>query len=256
MGRSFTVLETIAQMRRPLGISELSAIANVPKPTMHRLVRQLENDRLLQRELRGRLRGPGLRLLDFALDVIQCWAEMAPRQALLQALSSKVGETCNLGIMAENAIIYIDRVEAEWPFGLRFEAGSKVPLHCTSMGKLFLSALAPHKRSELLQSLPLHRYTENTICDIDALERELVEIQRRTYSIDNQEFLAGVLCLAVPVRGSGGRLCAGLAISAPVARLSIEKALQHVPAMMETAQKLGEHLRRHDDDGEAAPRED
>lgn len=63
-------------------------------------------------------------------------------------------------------------------------------------------------------------------------------------SIDDQEFLAGVVCLAVPVGDSDGGLRAALAISAPAARLSIGKALQQLPFMMLTADKLGEQFSR------------
>jgi IclR family transcriptional regulator, acetate operon repressor len=242
--RAFVVLETAARMRRALSVSELSALADVPKPTMHRLVRQLESDGLLQRGVRGRLRGPGPRLVDFALDVLRYWAETAPRQAILQALSTNVGETCNLGVMDGNAVVYIDRVEAKWPFGLKFEPGSRVPLHCTSMGKLFLSEMPEAKRRELLHVSTLHRYTENTICDPEKLDREASEIKKRGYSVDDQEFLAGVVCLAVPVRDRDGTLCAALAISAPAARLSIGKALQQLPFMTQTAEQLGDQFSR------------
>lgn len=160
----------------------------------------------------------------------------------MQTLSATVGETCNLGIMEGNAIVYIDRVESKWPFGLKFEPGSRVPLHCTSMGKLFLSELPSAKRALLLQSMSLHQYTENTICDVRALELEASEIAKRGYSIDDQEFLAGVVCLAVPVRNADGELCAALAISAPAARLTIGRAMQQIPVMMQTARQLGEQL--------------
>lgn len=247
--RALHVLEAAAHMRRDLSVAELSTLVDVPKPTMHRLVRQLENDGLLQRGVNGRLRGPGPRLVTFALDVLRYWAKAAPRQALLQALSNDIGETCNLGVMEGNAIVYIERVESKWPFGLKFEPGSKVPLHCTSMGKLFLSDMPPARRRELIQASVLHPYTDNTICDADALDREVQEIKKRGYSIDDQEFLAGVVCLAVPVRSTAGTLCAALAISAPAARLSIGKALQQLPIMMETAAKLGTQFERQNSAG-------
>jgi DNA-binding IclR family transcriptional regulator len=55
----------------------------------------------------------------------------APRHAILEALSQRIGETCNFGVMADSHVVYLDRVESAWPFGLRFEPGSRVPLHCT-----------------------------------------------------------------------------------------------------------------------------
>ena len=238
----FAVLETIASAQRPLAISELAALLRVPKPTMHRIVRQLDSEGLLQREPHSRVYGPGPRLLNFALGAVRSSMRSAPRHAILEALSAKVGETCNFGMIAGNAVLYLDRVEASWPFGLRFESGSRVPLHCTSVGKLLLSVQPRRRRDELIRATKLARYTENTITDPDALHGELEQIHKRGYSIDNQEFLAGVVCLAVPVRDKKGVICAGVAISAPHARMSVTEAIEHLPTMFETAEQLAAHL--------------
>jgi len=238
----FAVLETIASQQRPLAISELAALLGVPKPTMHRIVRQLDAEGLLQREPNRRVYGPGPRLLNFALGAVRTSMRSAPRHAVLEALSAKVGETCNFGMMSGNAIVYLDRVEASWPFGLKFESGSRVPLHCTSVGKLLLSAQPRRRRDELIRATTLPRYTENTITDPEALHRELDEIRKRGYSIDNQEFLAGVVCLAVPVRDSKGLICAGLAISAPHARMSVAECVAHLPVLLAAADQLASHL--------------
>lgn len=234
----FAVLECVASAERPLAISELAALLNVPKPTMHRIVRQLDAEGFLQREPNRRVYGPGPRLLSFALGAIRSSMRSAPRHAVLEALSAKVGETCNLGTLAGNAVLYIDRVEASWPFGLRFEPGSRVPLHCTSVGKLFLSVQPRRRRDGLTRTLPLARYTEQTITDPEKLDAELEKIRSRGYSTDNQEFLAGVVCLAVPIRDSKGKICAGLAMSAPQARMSVEEATEHLPVLFAAAKQL------------------
>ncbi len=238
----FAVLETVASAQRPLAISELAALLDVPKPTMHRIVRQLDVEGLLQREPHSRVYGPGPRLVSFALGTVRSSMRSAPRHAVLEALSAKVGETCNFGMIAGNAVLYLDRVEASWPFGLRFESGSRVPVHCTSVGKLMLSVLPRRRRDALINATTLARYTENTITDPDKLNAEIEEIRRRGYSVDNQEFLAGVVCLAVPVRDAKGVVCAGLAISAPHARMSVPEAIAHLPAMEEAAKQLAAHL--------------
>jgi DNA-binding IclR family transcriptional regulator len=238
----FAVLETITSQQRPLAISELAGLLDVPKPTMHRIVRQLDAEGLLQREPSRRVYGPGPRLLNFALGAVRSSMRSAPRHAVLEALSANVGETCNFGMMAGNAIVYLDRVEASWPFGLKFESGSRVPLHCTSVGKLLLSAQPRRRRDELIRATALARYTENTITDPETLHRELEEIRKRGYSIDNQEFLAGVVCLAVPVRDSKGMICAGLAISAPHARMTVAGSVGHLPTLLAAAEQLAAHL--------------
>ncbi len=238
----FAVLEAIATAQRPLAIAELAALLGVPKPTMHRIVRQLDAEGLLQREPHRRVYGPGPRLLSFALGAVRSSMRSAPRHAVLEALSTKVGETCNFGMIAGNAVLYLDRVEASWPFGLRFDAGSRVPLHCTSVGKLLLSVQPRRRRNEMIRATPLARYTEYTITDPEKLHAELDEIRKRGYSIDNQEFLAGVVCLAVPVRDSKGVICAGVAMSAPHARMSVEEAVGHLPALFAAAEQLAAHL--------------
>ena len=238
--KPFTFLEAIAQAGRPLSVSELSALLNVPQPTAHRIVHGLESEGFLEREPESRRYTPGARLVRLGFGVVATSARAAPRRAILESLSNAIGETCNFGIRVGNHLMYLDRVEAAWPFGLRFEPGSRVPLHCTSMGKLFLSVMTPAQRKRLLGAAPLHHYTEHTITDPVLLEAELQTIRETEVSTDNQEFLAGVVCVAVPVRAGNGRVAAGLAVSAPLARMSLKRALQCVPLLRNAAEQMAE----------------
>jgi DNA-binding IclR family transcriptional regulator len=244
MGKAFptvkavTILEAIATASRPLGVSELGVLLGLPKPTAHRIVRMLESEGLLQREPGSRRFVPGARLVRLGLDIVGASMLRAPRHAILESLSKKIGETCNFGVMAGSHVLYLDRVESAWPLGLRFEPGSRVPLHCTSMGKLFLGLLPAQKRAMLLRSIPLYRYTENTITDVDRLEVEVENIRLAGVSIDNQEFIAGVACVAVPVRDTTRQAVAALAVSAPLARMSIDQGLQHVALLQAAAELL------------------
>lgn len=232
------MLETLASTRRPLGVSELGVLLGIPKPTAHRIVRMLESEGLVQREPGSRRYVPGVRLVRFGLDIVAAAMQRAPRHAILEALSQQIGETCNFGVMTDSHVVYLDRVESKWPFGLRFESGSRVPLHCTSMGKLFLSMLPRPRRMMLVRSISLDRYTENTIVDAERLDRELETIHESEISVDNQEFLAGVVCVAVPVRAPNGTPVAALAVSAPLARMTVEQGLAQVPLLRDAAERL------------------
>ncbi len=247
--RALAILETLATARRPLGVTEISALQGMPKPTAHRIVRMLETEGLLQREPGTRRFVPGARLVQLGLGIIAACMQSAPRHAILEALSNEIGETCNFGVMAGSHAVYLDRVESAWPLGLRFEPGSRVPLHCTSMGKLFLSLLPPRKRALLLRSIPLHRYTDHTITDAAHLERELDSIRASGISTDNQEFIAGVVCVCVPVNGPNGQPAAALAVSAPLARMTLEQGLRTVPLLRTAAERLAGTI---DDDGPGA----
>jgi len=236
--KAVAILEAMATVRRPLGVTEVGVLLGLPKPTAHRIVRMLESEGLLQREPGSRRFVPGARLVRLGLGVVAASMLSAPRHAILEALSQKIGETCNFGVMADSHVVYLDRVESAWPFGLRFEPGSHVPLHCTSMGKLFLSLMPAKKCALLLRSMPLYRYTENTITDAARLEAELENIRSAEVSTDNQEFLAGVVCVAVPVRDTNKQSVAALAVSAPLARMTLQQGLQHVPLLQAAAEQL------------------
>lgn len=240
--KAVTILEAMTSARRPLSISELSVSLGIPKPTAHRIIRMLEEERLLQREPGERRFIPGSRLVSLGLDIVAASMQTAPRHAILAALSAEIGETCNFGVLAGSHVAYLDRVESAWPFGLRFEPGSRVPLHCTSMGKLFLSLLPKQKRAALLRATPLYRYTENTITNLEALDAELDRIRAAGVSTDNQEFLAGVVCVAVPVSTASRQPAAALAVSAPTARMSLQQALEYLPSLRAAADRLAETI--------------
>src|SRR3974390_3944071 len=99
------------------------------------------------------------------------------------------------------------------------------------MGKLFLSLMPTKKCALLLRSMPLYRYTENTITDAARLVAELENIRSAEVSTDNQEFLAGVVCVAVPVRDTNKQPVAAVAVSAPLARMPLQQGRPHAPLL-------------------------
>src|SRR5262249_24856935 len=153
-----------------------------------------------------------------------------------QALVRTVGETCNIGTIDGSEIVYLDRVETEtWPLRLQFSVGSRVPLHCTATGKLFLAYLPPRQRRTLIGALGLQRHTETTLTDPAAPSRALDEIRKEGVSLDAQEFLSGVVCIAVPILGPRGAIRAAIAVQAPEARMAIAEARRHLPALRSAA---------------------
>lgn len=236
----FAVMECIATSERPLTVSDLAILLDVPKASMHRIVHQLDTDGLLMPDAGSRGYVPGPRLLNFGLNVVNAGMRNAPRHAVLQRVSAETGETVNFGLISGGSIVYVDRVEAAWPFGLRYEIGSRVPAYCTSMGKLLLAHMPKRRRDHFLSVTHLHPYTPHTMTDPAQLEEQFAEIRSQGYSLDNQEFLAGVVCVAVPVHDARGQVCSAIAASAPLARMSVEKAIGHVHLLTRAAKEISQ----------------
>jgi DNA-binding IclR family transcriptional regulator len=241
MAKALGILERVAENQgRPAAISEISVMLGLSKPTGHRIATALEEMGFLSREPAMRRLIEGDRLVRLAFNVLTAAASKAPRHGILEKLAETTGETCNLGVVLGNQVAYIDRVESRWPLGLRFEPGSRVPMHCTAIGKLFLSMMGAKQRDRILGSSALARYTENTITEPELLRRELERIRKEKVSTDNQEFMSGVVCIAVPIARADGRVCAGLALSAPQARLTLEKARGYLPLLREASERLAQ----------------
>ncbi len=238
--RAIAILETIAGADGPLGLVEIMAATGLPKPTVHRIISLLEGAELLIREAEGYRYAPGPRLASLGLAALTNVAWRAPRHAILKALVTEIGETCNLTLLDGTEVVYLDRVEAAWPLRLHFQTGSRVPAHCSASGKLLLSLLPSRERRRILDVLPFSYHTANTITHRRDLEEALKRIRRERLSTDNEEYLDGTVCVAVPVENGKRRVPAALAVHAPTTRMTLEQALECVPALRRAAARLAD----------------
>jgi DNA-binding IclR family transcriptional regulator len=236
--RTLAILEIIGQAGDPVSLAELAARAGLPKATAHRIALALERQGFVRREPDGRGLAVGPRLTRLAFHALGSDGRRAERRAILTDLVQRVGETCNLTGFDGHEVFYIDRVEADWPLRLHFEAGSRVPAHCTASGKLFLAFRPAAERQRLLAALPLDAHTPRTIANAATLERECQRIRTRGISTDDQEFLIGMVAVAVPVAILDGRAVAAIAIHAPVARVKLAGLVQRVPLLTRAAERL------------------
>jgi DNA-binding IclR family transcriptional regulator len=166
------------------------------------------------------------------------------RRVHMERLAEKVGERVNIGVISANKVVYVQWVESAGPFRINIEPGMQVPVHCSANGKLLLAFGADSVREPILRSGPFHAYTPKTITSADALRRELQRIRREGHSEDNEEFLPGVCCIAVPVKSRRGDVVAGLAVMAPSARLPLAKARGYLPDMEACAAAISAELGR------------
>jgi IclR family transcriptional regulator, acetate operon repressor len=237
-GKAFSILEVISLNPEPTIMPEIIRSTGMTKPTAHRIVNLLVDMGFLERDAFDRGFIEGANLVGLAYRTLAAAAPRSLRHSVLQGLSELVGETCNYGVLSGGEVIYLDRVEGKWPLGLRFDAGSRVPAHCTAIGKLLLSSLSESELRASVEVMPLSAYTTNTITEVKPLMAAFEEIRRDGIGTDNQEFMHGVVCVAVPVKGEGGRFLGGVAISAPEARLTLNEMLGLVPQMQESAERL------------------
>lgn len=236
--RVFQIIEAIVGSPAPMSNAEISEQLDLPKPTTHRLCEMLEEQHLIQRSTDGKSFLPGPRLRNLSMGVLGSSQVLLERQLVLQSVAAKTGETCNLTVPSGMEMLYLDRVETESPLRVSLPVGSRVPLHCTASGKLYLSQLASRERKKLISSISFQRFTPNTITDPDALMDELKTVRTSKIGIDNEEFFEGMVAVSVPINDVQGRMCATLALHGPIPRLSLEKAMDYLPILRDAAERL------------------
>jgi IclR family acetate operon transcriptional repressor len=236
--RLFALLELVVAKDRFVSLHGLVEETGLPKPTVHRMLQQLESAGLLVRQGDSRQYGIGARLRRFAESLLLNATQHGARHAVLRDLVEEIGETCNVTALSGNEVIYLDRVETAEPLRFALHPGSRVPVHCSASGKLLLSQFGPTQRRKLLAHTPLKRYTDNTMTDLDELERELDTVRCDGYALDDEEFLPGLVCAAVlvPSEASRSNLC--VAVQAPILRMTADRARELLPALRNAAEAI------------------
>jgi len=239
LARAFRLLELVVASDAPTTVTELAASSGIPKPTVHRLVSHLAAEGMLRTDPVHRGLVPGARFASlFCTARSASWAA-GPVRALMQALVADVKETCNLGVLDRDAVLYVERVECDWPLRVQLGAGSRVPLHATAIGKLLLAHLPAPARRRMLARIPRPALTPGTLTRIDALEHAFADIRQLGYALNDGENTEGVIGLAVPVRAHDGRVVAGLSVHAPSSRLDLEGARALLPRFQRASGAIG-----------------
>ncbi|CAM3615847.1 IclR family transcriptional regulator [Polynucleobacter brandtiae] len=242
MLKGVVILEALVGLKQPATLAQLMVITGMPKASLHRTLAIFEEASLVAREPGGRTYAPGQRLSTLAISTLTHDSASAIRHTILRKLVSDLGETCNLAVLRRGELFYLDRVEANWALRLHLPPGTVLPPHCSASGKLLLAFKSADERSRILENLPLEQFTHRTITDHHLLESELERIVSTGYAVDNEEYVLGVSCVAVPVRDSMGEVVAAIAVHAATARLPLNQAMEHIPKLKEAAAQISRTL--------------
>lgn len=236
--RSFAILDAVARSEHGLTLTEIVEATALSKPSAHRILAVLVAGGLLRRAAENRLFEPGPALRHLALAVMGSGAASGASRAVLKGLAQELGETCALGVLDGPEVVYVERAESMWPLRFDLPIGSRLPLHSTASGKLLLAHLPAAQRTRMLGALTLARSAARTITEPRRLAAALEVIRVDGYATDDEEFLPGLICLAVPVAAKGSRSITALTVQIPVARGNLDTARGHLPELHRAAAAL------------------
>lgn len=214
--RALGILRVVARSENGLRAKEIKEELNLPKQVTYHLIHTLVSIGMLRKSDSTRY-VLGLGIAPLAEGFRRHLAPPEYLAPLVRALASRTGETAYAVGWVDGDIVVLASTRgkaavhaAEVPHGYGGDA------HARASGKLLLALSPPHLRDAYISHLSWARRTPRTITDRGAFMREIERVQTQGYAVDEEEFMAGLSCLAVPVepREAAYALC----ISAPTER--------------------------------------
>ncbi len=221
-----------------MGLAEVAEQIDLPRPTIHRVLQQLVEQGLVLRAPQKERYVVGPALQQLAVSALSNLAVQAPLRSILEELVQETQETSNVGVLDQTEVVYIERVEGISPLRLQLQVGSRVPFHCTAIGKLLVAEQDKAFRLKLLKAAPIVKHTDRTIGTIDGLEAEFARIREDGFSFNNEEYVEGLTAIAVPIRDGDGKSIAALSVHALQMRMSKEKAVGYLDSMKSMAERI------------------
>lgn len=236
--RAMQLLLEMAEHDRPVRLRDLTQRLGWNKTTTYRLVKTLQGrGALIEVGEDGYLLGPTLIALGQA--AARNLRSPVTARPFLQALHDEIHETVNLGALAGNEAVILERIEDKTIFGLRLNVGSSVPAYCTSMGLILLSDLDDDELRRRFPGPELKSQGPKSVTTLEELLDRVRDVRDAGYAINDEELAAGHRAVAVPLRDHSGSVSAAINISLPSARMTCEELEETLlPKLRETANRI------------------
>lgn len=228
LGRIAAIMDAFDQGEPVLTLSDLSAAANLPKSTVHRLVEQLRALGWLERDCHNGYR-IGMRLFELGGLAPQYNQLRDVAYPHLHALAAKTGLAVQLGVLDHCEVVYLERIVIGG-FQLPTRLGGRMPAHCTGLGKAMLAF--DDMAADVVLGSTLARLTDYTITDPEALRVNLAQVRASGIAFDLKESHDGLGCVAAPLRNSG-RAIGAISVTGPLIRMewdAIAEAVRNTAA--------------------------
>jgi DNA-binding IclR family transcriptional regulator len=216
--RASQILLALASGTPRLGVSEISELVDVPKPTVYTMLRTLERRGLVVQEIEGGKYALGPAVLQLGNAYLD-GSELKARSALwADMLARQADEAVWVGVLSGPNVVVVHHTLRPDDLVQILEVGAAVPWHACALGRAIVAHAANETKDALLAK-PMRRLTGKTVTDPEPLRQELATTRTRGYAVENEEATIGDAALAAPVFDWSGRAVGALGIVGPVDRL-------------------------------------
>lgn len=208
------ILECFSTSHRAMSLGDICRRTGLPKSTAHRLLASMREVGLLDQDRDRERYRLGLWLFELGNLVLANMELHREARPIVEQLGRIGGQVVHLAVFDGVQAVVINRSDPHPDGKAPPMLLENAPAHSTSVGKAIL-AFQPEAVVERILGLGLHRYTDTTITDPEALRGQLAAIRERGYAIDDAEHEPGLRCIGAPIRDQSGRVFASISLSGP-----------------------------------------
>jgi IclR family pca regulon transcriptional regulator len=163
-------------------------------------------------------------------------------QPLMEELADRTKESCSVATLDLPDVVYVARVPTRRIMTISLGVGTRLPAHCTGMGRVLLAALPDSELDDFLADVELEAFTERTITDAAGLRQAIERVREEGWALVDQELEMGLRSIAAPLRAES-RTIAGLNVAVAAARVPLDDLLgTMLPELLRTAQLISTAL--------------
>ena len=205
VAKAMELLQLMSRAGKPLLLKELAALCGYPKSTVFGLLTTMRAYDVVTQTPDGRY-ALGMRLFEYGRQVERSWDISLVAHPYMERLCQQTGASVMLSICEGDSVITLDQVEARDKLRVVSDTGSRLPVYCTSQGKIFLAYMPAAEARKLLQRQKFAQFTPHTVTDIHALQQELERCRENGYAIENGEYKIGLRSISAPVFSVEGKV--------------------------------------------------
>lgn len=234
--------------KEELGITEISGVVGLHKSTTNGIVSTLKSIQFLEQDCETGKYRLGSEL--FRLNTYSRYCRTSVKELLesyVKDMAAATKETATLHIWDDGAdglftTTVIAMIESVHNVKYVTKVGSKLPCHCSAVGKAILAFLPEREKNAMLDRMTLDSLGPGSITDRELLERELHTIRKQGYALNMEETEEGVIGAAVAIFDSKNRPKAGIGVAAPMNRMPPEVRARYGRMLVKTAEDIREHV--------------
>lgn len=242
LNKALEILDKLVTYTRPVRLLDISKDTGLSTSTVHRFLKTFIDTGYVQQHPVTQLYSLTLKLAGMGYLCRQNYSVTANLQKYLEIITNHFSESSSLCIENDMNVVYVATREGpSRMLSTLSRIGKIAPMHCTGVGKLFLTQYPKAQLASFVEKRGLQRFTDHTICTLPDLERELEKIRADGCAWDDEECEIGAKCLAVPVYDYSGNIVAAMSFSCPVARFpNSEEAVEFMKSVgLQASRDLG-----------------